>query len=178
MNLVISKAALLSAMIFQAKKDVRYYLNGICFAPDNKLYSTDGHRAFIGEHETEGLNESVIVAISGPKVTKFEKASIDTETGIVSYLDEDGERVSAGVCKVVDGRFPDVERLRSAHENQPVNEIGFNASYLADIEKAAKLYNPHFCGVKIKPGGSEKAAVVELNGAFGNGQVLIMPMRF
>ncbi|WP_313020963.1 hypothetical protein [Atlantibacter hermannii] len=178
MILTVSKNALLSAMIFQAKGDVRYYLNGVCFAPDKKLYSTDGHRAFIGEHTTEGLDDQVIVTISGPKVTKFETASIDTDTGIVSYLDEHGERSSAGVCKVVDGRFPDVERLRSAHENQPVNEIGFNASYLADIEKAAKLYNPKFCGVKIKPGGSEKVAVVEFNSAFGNGQVLIMPMRF
>ncbi len=33
MILTLSKEALLSAMIFQAKKDVRYYLNGICFAP-------------------------------------------------------------------------------------------------------------------------------------------------
>lgn len=178
MILTVSKNALLSALIFQAKGDVRYYLNGICFAPDKKLYSTDGHRAFIGEHTTDGISEQIIIAISGPKVTKFETASIDTEAGIVSYLDEHGERISAGVCKVVDGRFPDVERLRTSHENAPVNEIAFNASYLADIEKAAKLYNPKFCGVKIKPGGCDKAAIVELNSAFGNGQVIIMPMRF
>ncbi|HDR2728410.1 TPA: hypothetical protein QCJ53_004333 [Enterobacter roggenkampii] len=177
MILTVSKNALLSAMIFQAKGDVRYYLNGVCFSPDKKLYSTDGHRAFIGEHTTEGLTEQIIVAISGPKVTKFESASIDTDSGIVSYLDENGERTSAGVCKVVDGRFPDVERLRSSYENKPVEEIGFNASYLADIEKAAKLYNPHFCGIKIKPGGSDKAAIVELNSAFGSGQIIIMPMR-
>jgi len=177
MILTVSKSALLSAMIFQAKGDVRYYLNGICFSPENKIYSTDGHRAFIGEHTTLGLKEQIIVSISGPKVSKFETASIDTETGIVSYLDENGDRTSAGVCKVVDGRFPDIEKIRSSHESTPVNEIGFNASYLADIEKAAKLYNPHFCAVKIKPGASEKAAIVEFSGAFGNGQVLIMPMR-
>lgn len=178
MILTVSKNALLSALIFQAKGDVRYYLNGICFAPDKKLYSTDGHRAFIGEHTTDDISEQIIVAISGPKVTKFETASIDTETGIVSYLDDHGERTSAGVCKVVDGRFPDIERLRTSHESAPVNEIAFNASYLADIEKAAKLYNPKFCAVKIKPGGCDKAAIVELNSAFGNGQVIIMPMRF
>lgn len=177
MILTVSKNALLSAMIFQAKGDIRYYLNGVCFAPDKKLYSTDGHRAFIGEHTTEGLNDQVIVTISGPKVTKFETASIDTDTGIVSYLDEHGERTSAGVCKVVDGRFPDVERLRSAHESQPVNEIGFNASYLADIEKAAKLYNPKFCGIKIKPNGNTKASLIEFNSAYGNAQLIIMPMH-
>lgn len=177
MILTVSKNALLSAMIFQAKGDVRYYLNGVCFSPDKKLYSTDGHRAFIGEHTTDGLTEQIIVAISGPKVTKFETASIDTDTGIVSYLDENGERTSAGVCKVVDGRFPDIERVRAAHESKPVDEIGFNASYLADIERAAKLYNPQFCGVRIKPGGSTGAAIAEFSGAFGSGQVIIMPMR-
>ncbi|HHG2375641.1 TPA: hypothetical protein ACPVEL_003801 [Escherichia coli] len=177
MILTVSKNALLSAMIFQAKGDVRYYLNGVCFSPDKKLYSTDGHRAFIGEHTTDGLTEQIIVAISGPKVTKFETASIDTDTGIVSYLDENGERTSAGVCKVVDGRFPDIERVRAAHESKPVDEIVFNASYLADIEKAARLYNPQFCGVRIKPGGSTGAAIAEFSGAFGSGQVIIMPMR-
>ncbi|EFC1681046.1 hypothetical protein FA844_23850 [Escherichia coli] len=177
MILTVSKNALLSAMIFQAKGDVRYYLNGVCFSPDKKLYSTDGHRAFIGEHTTDGLTEQIIVAISGPKVTKFETASIDTDTGIVSYLDKNGERTSAGVCKVVDGRFPDIERVRAAHESKPVDEIGFNASYLADIEKAARLYNPQFCGVRIKPGGSTGAAIAEFSGAFGSGQVIIMPMR-
>ena len=177
MILTVSKNALLSAMIFQAKGDVRYYLNGVCFSPDKKLYSTDGHRAFIGEHTTDGLTEQIIVAISGPKVTKFETASIDTDTGIVSYLDENGERTSAGVCKVVDGRFPDIERVRAAHESKPVDEIGFNASYLADIEKAARLYNPQCCGVRIKPGGSTGAAIAEFSGAFGSGQVIIMPMR-
>lgn len=54
MILTLSKEALLSAMIFQAKKDVRYYLNGICFAPDKKLFATDGHRLFIGEHDRCG----------------------------------------------------------------------------------------------------------------------------
>lgn len=98
MILTVSKQALLSAMIFQAKLDVRYFLNGICFAPDKKLYSTDGYRAFIGEHETDGLEDRIIVAIKGAKPTKFEKAEIDTDTGYISYLDSDGLRVDAGLC--------------------------------------------------------------------------------
>ncbi|WP_414618653.1 hypothetical protein [Serratia liquefaciens] len=176
MIITVSKIALLSAMIFQAKKDVRYYLNGICFAPDKKLYATDGHRAFIGEHETEGLTDNVIVAIKGAKFTKFERAEINTDTGLVAYLDEHGTRVSAGLCEVVDGRFPDVERV-VPKENNPVSEIGFNASYLADIEKAAKLYNPKFCGIRIKPNGNINSAVVEFSSAYEKGSVIIMPMR-
>ncbi|WP_291971362.1 hypothetical protein [Candidatus Symbiopectobacterium sp.] len=177
MMLTISKTVLLSAMLFQAKADVRYYLNGICFAPDKKLYSTDGHRAFIGEHETDGLNDQVIVAIKGAKPTRFDKAEIDTDTGYVSYFDVHGLRIGAGLCEVIDGRFPDIERLTSTFESKPTNEIGFNAGYLADIEKAAKLYNPEFCGIKIKPNGNTEASIVEFNSGFSNGTLIIMPMR-
>lgn len=177
MILTLSKAALLSAMIFQAKKDVRYYLNGICFAPDKKLYSTDGHRAFIGEHDNSDLTENIIIAIKGAKVTNFEKAEIDTDSGLVTYLDEHSSRVGAGICDVIDGRFPDIQRVISTFKSAPTDEIGFNAGYLADIEKAAKLYNPKFCGIKIKPNGNTAASIVEFNSAFGNGTLVIMPMR-
>lgn len=177
MILTISKTSLLSAMIFQAQKDVRYYLNGICFSPDKKLYATDGHRAFIGEHSTEGVTENVIIAIKGAKFTKFEKAEIDTDTGLVAYLDENGTRVGAGLCEVVDGRFPDIQRIIAKFESKPTDEIGFNAGYLADLEKAAKLFNPKFCSVKIKPNGNTEASIVEFNSAFDKGTVVIMPMR-
>lgn len=176
MNLTVSKRALLSAMIFQAHKDVRYYLNGICFAPEGKLYATDGHRAFVGEHETEGLTENVIITLKSPRFVKFDNASIDTETGIVTYFDEHGIRVGVGLAEVVDGRYPDIERV-IPKDNQPVTSIGFNARYLADIEKAAKLYNPRFEAITIKPNGNTHASIVELSNAFGKASVIIMPMR-
>lgn len=44
MKLKISKIMLESSHIFRAKKDIRYYLNGVCFMPGGKLAATDGHR--------------------------------------------------------------------------------------------------------------------------------------
>lgn len=177
MILTVSKAALLGAMIFQARNDARYYFNGICFAPDKKIYSTDGHRAFIGEHLTDDLTESVIISLGGPKFTRFDRAEIDTEAGIVFYLSESGIRVGVGLCDVVDGRYPDIEKLLENFKNRETNEIGFNAGYLADIEKAAKLYDHKFCGIRIKTNGNTNASVVEFFGACGEGKVVIMPMR-
>ncbi|EMK7726237.1 hypothetical protein V9P73_004363 [Yersinia enterocolitica] len=78
---------------------------------------------------------------------------------------------------MVDGRFPDIQRIISNFKSKPTDEIGFNAGYLADIEKAAKLYSPKFCGIKIKPNGNTDASIVELHGAFDKGTVVIMPMR-
>jgi DNA polymerase-3 subunit beta len=176
MILTVSKTALLAAMIFQARKDVRYYLNGICFAPGGKLYATDGHRAFVGEHETEGLESNVIVAIKSPKFVRFEKAHIDTDTGIVTYENEVGVRVMVGLAEVVDGSYPDIERV-VPKDNQPVTEIGFNARYLADIEKAAKLYNPRYESIVIKPNGNTNASIIELGSAFGKASIIVMPAR-
>ncbi|WP_339053230.1 hypothetical protein [Arsenophonus endosymbiont of Crataerina pallida] len=173
MILTVDKKALLSAMIFQAKCDVRYYLNGICFAPDNKLYSTDGYRVFIGEHKTEALHENVIISIKGTKFTRFDKAQIDTHSGIVTYFDEDELRVGAAICEVIDGEYPNIEQM-IPKENKPVSIIGFNASYLADIQKVAKIYNPKYQSIKIKPNGNDNASIVELS---ENVSVIIMPMK-
>ncbi|SPP32284.1 hypothetical protein ARAF_2325 [Arsenophonus endosymbiont of Aleurodicus floccissimus] len=173
MILTVSKQALLSAMIFQAKCDERYYLNGICFAPKKKLYSTDGHRAFLGEHESEDLKENVIVGIKGPKFVKFDKAKIDTELGMVTYLDCFGIRVGVATCEVINGKYPDISRIMPK-ENKPVSEIGFNASYLADIEKVAKIYNPKYKLIKIKPNGNDSVVIIKLN---KNTSVIVMPTR-
>lgn len=173
MILTVDKKALLSAMIFQAKCDVRYYLNGICFAPDKKLYSTDGYRAFLGEHESEDLEDNVIVAIKGPKFVKFDKAKIDTESGVVTYFDDEGLRVGAAICNVIDGKYPDINRV-IPKENNPVSEIRFNARYLADIYKAVALYNPRYPFIKIKTNGNDSASIVELS---RNAFVIVLPVR-
>lgn len=172
MILTVGKKALLSAMIFQAKGDVRYYLNGICFSSNKKLYSTDGHRVFIGEHETEDLDENIIISIASPRFTKFDKAKIDTNSGIVTYFNENELRVGVALCKVIDGQFPEIDRV-IPKENKPVSVIGFNAGYLADIEKVAKIYNPNYKKIKIKPNGNENPSIVELN---ENTFIIVLPM--
>ncbi|MCX2958190.1 MAG: hypothetical protein N6V49_05140, partial [Serratia symbiotica] len=60
--------------------------------------------------------------------------------------------------------------------NSPVDAIGFNAGYLADIEKAAKLYNPKWPRIVIKPSGQTTSSIVELSDTFEKASVVIMPM--
>ncbi|HGJ5877797.1 MAG TPA: hypothetical protein ACHBZ9_01590, partial [Arsenophonus nasoniae] len=82
-------------------------------------------------------------------------------------------RVGVAICEVIDGKYPDISRI-IPKENKPVSEIGFNASYLADIEKAAKIYNPKYKSIKIKLNGKDNAAIAELN---KNASVIVMPTR-
>lgn len=177
MKLKISKLLLESALIFQARNDVRYYLNGICFMPDGRVASTDGHRAFVGGSHENKLTESVIVKVSKSPTKRYEYAIIDTKSKIATYHDEAGAMVVAGICEEIDGRFPDIDRI-IPKEKSPAEEIGFNAKYLADVEKAAKLFNPKFCGVKFELNGNTNAAVCCLSAPSGETvKIVVMPMR-
>ncbi|KAF2282432.1 hypothetical protein GH714_044117 [Hevea brasiliensis] len=72
---------------------------------------------------------------------KYEEAVFDTETGIVDFNDAFGIKA--------------------------VDSIGFNAGYLASIEKAAKLFNNRLERVKIQFSGASSSAVCELKAPTG-----------
>ncbi|EGM9390248.1 hypothetical protein IIE45_004590 [Salmonella enterica] len=177
MKLKISKLLLESALIFQARNDVRYYLNGICFMPDGRVAATDGHRAFIGCSHDNKLTENVIIKISKSPTKRYEYAIIDTRAKTATYHDEAGEMVGAGICEEIDGRFPDIDRV-IPKETKAAEEICFNAGYLVDIEKVAKLFNPKFCRVKFELNGNTNAAVCCLSAPTGEtAKIVIMPVR-
>lgn len=177
MKLKISKLLLESALIFQARNDVRYYLNGICFMPDGRIASTDGHRAFIGGSHDNELAENVIIKIGKSPTKRYEYAIIDTKAKIATYHDEAGVMVGTGICEEIDGRFPDIDRI-IPKQTSPTEEIGFNAGYLVDVEKAAKLFNPKLCGVKFELNGNTNAAVCCLSAPSGEtAKIVVMPMR-
>jgi len=177
MKIKVSKILLESALIFQAKKDVRYYLNGICFKADGRVCSTDGHRAFVGgTHEGE-LAEDIILSFTKPPTKSFNYVIIDTDTGIVSYHDAFDIRVGVGLCEVIDGKFPDIDRV-IPKETSPTDRIGFNASYLADVEKAAKLFNPKWSSVTLELNGNTGSSVAKLKSYNGEeAKIIVMPMR-
>lgn len=177
MKIKISKLLLESALIFQARNDVRYYLNGICFMPDGRIASTDGLRAFIGGSHGNKLTENVIIKIGKSPTKRYEYAIIDTESKIATYHDEAGAMVGAGICEEIDGRFPDIDRV-IPNKTKAADCIGFNAGYLVDVEKVAKLFNPKFCCVKFELNGNTDAAVCCLSAPSGEAaKVVVMPMR-
>lgn len=177
MKLKVSKLLLEGALMFQAKQDVRYYLNGICFMPDGRIAATDGHRAMIASKHENKLKDNVIVSVSKSPTKRYAYALLDTKTGIVTYHDEHEIMVGAGICEQIDGKFPDIDRV-IPKEKSPAEEIGFNAKYLADVEKAAKLFNPKWEGVRFELNGSTSAAVANLSSPEGlTAKVIVMPMR-
>lgn len=177
MKLKISKLLLEGALMFQAKSDPRYYLKGICFMPDGRVAATDGHRAFIGGSHDNKLTENVIIKICKSPTKRYEYAIIDTKSKIATYHDKAGEMVGAGICEEIDGRFPDIDRV-IPKETKAAYCIGFNAGYLVDIEKVAKLFNHKSSCVKIELNGNTNAAVCCLSAPSGEtAKIVVMPMR-
>lgn len=176
MKLKISKIMLESTHFFRAKADIRYYLNGVCFMPGGKLAAADGHRLFMGSHQNE-LTENVIISIEKSPVKKYDHAICDTESGLVEFFDSLEQRVGVALCQLVDGRYPDVERIMPKESNA-VDRICFNAGYLADVEKCAKLFNPKWQSVIFELNGNTNAAVATVNSPTGEtAKIIVMPMR-
>ena len=96
---------------------------------------------------------------------------------MVTYHDELDVMVGAGICEVIDGRFPDIDRV-IPKQTAPAEKIGFNAKYLADAEKLAKLFNPKWEGVRFDLNGNTNAAVASVSAPTGEtAKVIVMPMR-
>ena len=177
MKLKISKLLLEGALMFQAKNDVRYYLNGICFMPDGRVAATDGHRAMIASKHENKLTDNVIVSVSKSPTKRYDYAVLDTKTNTVTYHDEHEIMVGSGICSDIDGRFPDIDRV-IPKQTSPTEQIGFNAKYLVDVEKLAKLFNPKFEAVLFELNGNTSAAVANISAPTGEtAKVIVMPMR-
>lgn len=177
MKLKVSKLLLEGALIFQDKQDVRYYLNGICFMPDGRVAATDGHRAMIASKHENKIKSNVIVSISKSPTKNYSYAVIDTMAKIVTYHNNFDVLVGAGICSEVDGNYPDIDRI-IPKQAAPAEQIGFNAKYLADVEKLAKLFNPKFEAVLFELNGNTSTAVANISAPTGEtAKVIVMPMR-
>lgn len=177
MKLKVSKLLLEGVLMFQAKQDTRYYLNGICFMPDGRVAATDGHRAMIASKHENKLTDNVIVSVSKSPTKRYAYALLDTKTGTVTYHDEHEIMVGAGICSEVDGKYPDIDRV-IPKQTAPAEQIGFNAKYLSDVEKLAKLFNPKYEAVLFELNGNTSAAVAKISAPTGEtAKFIVMPMR-
>ena len=146
-SIEVTRAQLRAALIFAADKDIRYYLNGVCLhvgeCGDARLVATDGHRLAIVnlcDQSSATPGEYLIprdVLKTVKKAGRLDKIplllSID---GDAFQLIDQAARAILGGAKLIDGRFPDYQRVVPMPENMDGTPGTFNASYLADIQRA------------------------------------------
>lgn len=139
-----------------AAQDVRYYLNGLLLLVDGsqlRAVATDGHRLAYAsmplEIEAEGPRQELIL----PRKTVLElnRLLADNDEPLQIELTANQIRFQFGhinlVSKLIDGKFPDYERVIPASLK---NIVSLNrATLLQSMVRAAILTNEKFRGVRL-----------------------------
>jgi DNA polymerase-3 subunit beta len=175
MQFTIETNELKALLLCAAKKDIRYYLNGILFesTPNGIIAaSTDGHRLLcinLPNEQAQGINALVPRELIEAAVkTKAIVIQVTFEGQNVTFTSA-GQNVSGALT---DGKFPDYRRvIPEKVSGEQGNE--FNNTYLVDFDKVGSLVNGG--KASVLQNGLGNSALVH----FDNQNVIgvIMPMR-
>jgi DNA polymerase-3 subunit beta len=173
-SITVRRDHLRAVTVTAADIDVRYYLKGVLFevyCDRAFMVSTDGHRlsvfrvdngdALAGASGIQFIAPSSVIKVGSDKQHQNIVVTYDTETKLVSVNDY-GEHKSAAA---IEHSYPEWRRvIPKAVTGKPQQ---FNAHYLADLSKIAKLAKPghKFPGIAIHHNGeSGRAALVTMEG--------------
>ena len=183
----IDQNSLNAMLLLAAKKDIRYYLNGlhIEFAPEfTRVVACDGHKLGIYQKAVDSFNvgsgsltipREVIENL--PKNAGFLEfivsAPYDTQWVIKTA---NGLQITFSAC---DSKYPDFRRVVNQADKTSGEAAGFNLDYLNQFEKCGNL----LAGRKLKVGNririhhnGQNGALITLNG-IPNFAGVVMPLR-
>ena len=139
-----------------AAQDVRYYLNGLLLLVDGnelRAVATDGHRLAYASMPLEGDATSPRQELILPRKTVLELSRLltDSDEPLSIELAPNQIRFQFGqislVSKLIDGKFPDYERVIPATLKNVV--LLNRAALLQSMVRAAILTNEKFRGVRL-----------------------------
>ena len=138
MKLMIRSEHLAVAMIYMAKNDARPYLNGIHLNKEGWIQATNGHQSVrIACPALKALDENIIICPDKGAIPKSaDIAEIDFESKTIRFTASGSSIKTIGFI-LVDGRYPDLNRIYNCRAPGPVDSIGLNPKYLADLQKIA-----------------------------------------
>lgn len=147
------KKLLLSVQYAMAQQDVRYYLNGVLLIIEGntlKVVATDGHRLAYNAAEIDGNHEKHEIIMPRKAVTELCKLLGDTNESVEIEFTTQQVKVNFSginlVSKVIDGKFPDYERVIPKYNNH----LSMNRMLVQQaLQRAAILSNEKFRGVRF-----------------------------
>src|SRR5437762_1370062 len=148
------RGLLKSAEFAMAQQDIRYYLNGMLLVIANaslQAVATDGHRlswasiAVAGDYQRQEviLPRKTVLELSKLLADSDDPLTLDILANQVRFRFANIELVS----KVVDGKFPDFNRVIPVGHSKQVELL--RSELLAALQRAAILSNEKFRGVRI-----------------------------
>ena len=170
MSFVICKAEIFKAVsLFAVKKDIRYYLNGVCLdlGPNGAfIVATDGCALAAARVSTEAFEPAQFI-IDRATIDNLSKIKgrivFDVEGLVGKYADESGARsrtmnISTGTIKLtsneVQGVYPDWRRVAVYHSSDDTKPVFFNSEYSMLVAKAADVIRKRKVKCMVRPGGS------------------------
>ena len=146
---------LLSQVSFaMAVHDIRYYLNGILFVAEGKklsLVATDGHRLAFTSATLDVEVPKQEVILPRKTVLELQRLLSDAEGAIEMQFANNQAKFGFGgmefVTKLVEGKFPDYNRVIPKDHRNPVT-LG-RAPLLAALQRTAILTSEKFKGVRL-----------------------------
>jgi DNA polymerase-3 subunit beta len=144
-----------------AQQDVRYYLNGMSLETSEnqvRTVATDGHRLAMAVHEFEGPSlpvKQVIIPRKG--VMEIVRLIDETDTNIKVQIGSNHIRIFSTsfifTSKLVDGRFPDYNRVVPSNTDKGliVNRENIKSAF----SRAMILTNEKYKGVRLNLDPSE-----------------------
>jgi DNA polymerase-3 subunit beta len=172
MRIVIKKNVLQAMSILASKKDVRYYLNGVCvIATENhvRYVATDGHilglyQQDYAEGEEKALGSLIIPNETIAKLIKDADIILDQING--QWV------VGAQLFTPIDGKFPDYQRVLPRGEIS--NEVAqFNPDFITRFQKVGKLLAKNAVPTIAHNGGASALVDIGLPNFVG----VMMPIR-
>jgi DNA polymerase-3 subunit beta len=128
-------------------------LNGLLLIVEGnklKVVATDGHRLAYNSKEISGEHEKQEIILPRKAVTELSKLLTDDEESVeLEFSQHQFKAVFSGVTlitKVIDGKFPDYQRVIPAYTNHlSLNRIQVQQA----LQRAAILSNEKFRGVRF-----------------------------
>jgi DNA polymerase-3 subunit beta len=139
-----------------AQQDVRYYLNGLLLETgENRLraVATDGHRLALCDIQLEGSNGNQSQVIVPRKGVLELQRLLDGDGTVQVSLGSNHIRLEVGnirfTSKLIDGRFPDYDRVIPKKESA----VGVDRdAFRHALQRAAILSNEKYRGVRLEFG--------------------------
>jgi len=184
MQFTIDQNSLNALLVLAAKKDIRYYLNGlhIEFAPEfTRVIACDGHKLGIYQKAVDSFN----IGCGSITIPREVIENLPKNAGLLEFTQIDANlwQLTAGSVSLkfapCDSKYPDFRRVVDQANKTSGEAAGFNLDYLNQFEKCCNL----FAGRKIKTGtqvrihhNGQNGALITLNG-LPNFAGVLMPLR-
>lgn len=176
--MIIPSKLIHAALVCAAKNDVRYYLCGLHITP-KYIEATNGHVALRMEHGIK-TKKNIIVQFEGTVPVKAETTElIFNKEPIAIHRDQFQRRLSITGIRLVDGRFPDLDRVIPKKLDLNIHPV-IQAEFLSYPKKMFGRERT-FIPVQLRPSGDCGAVRIQfdpaINSTYGNPEFVVMPCR-